>query len=150
MQVDEPFWRKKLLNEMSKAEWESLCDGCAKCCLEKLEDSETRKISYTNVACKLLDCDTCRCKNYSKRQRIVPDCVLLTPKNIAHLSWMPKTCAYRLVYEGKDLPSWHPLKTGDLDSVHKAGASVKGRVISENDAGDLEDYIVTWPNRLIE
>jgi uncharacterized cysteine cluster protein YcgN (CxxCxxCC family) len=150
MVAKEPFWRHKSLQDLSQGEWESLCDGCAKCCLEKLEDVETGEISYTNVACRLLDCEACRCTNYVKRQRFVPDCVLLTPKNIEQLHWMPTTCAYRLISEGKDLPSWHPLKTGDPDSVHRAGISVRGRVVSEQDAGELEDHIVTWPNQVTE
>ncbi len=141
-----PFWQQKTLQEMTQPEWESLCDGCAKCCLEKLEDVETGDISYTNVACQLLDCEACRCTNYTERQKFVPDCILLTPKNISQLNWMPSTCAYRLISEGKDLLPWHPLITGDPESVHRAGISVQGRVVSESDAGDLEDHIVTWPN----
>ena len=140
-----PFWKRKSLTQMSKAEWESLCDGCAKCCLEKLEDSETGHIEYTDVACRLLDLDVCKCKHYATRKRIVPDCVVLTPDNVGALSWMPATCAYRLLSEGKDLPDWHPLITGDPDSVHRAGVSVRGRVVSEEDAGDLEEHIVIWP-----
>ena len=146
MAEDIPFWRQKSLQNMTQPEWESLCDGCAKCCLEKLEDVETGEISYTNVACQLLDCESCQCTNYTERQRFVPDCVLLTPKNVLQLHWMPSTCAYRLISEGKDLPAWHPLVMGDPESVHRAGVSVRGRVVSERDAGDLEDHIVTWPN----
>ncbi|MEQ8194129.1 MAG: YcgN family cysteine cluster protein [Rhodospirillales bacterium] len=142
---NEPFWRRKTLGDMTRAEWESLCDGCAKCCLEKLEDVETGEISYTNVACRLLDLKACRCTNYEQRQRYVPDCVMLTPDNIAQLHWMPSTCAYRLLAEGKDLPDWHPLVSGDPDSAHRSKNSVRGRVVSERDAGDLEDHIVTWP-----
>lgn len=145
MATKKPFWREKSLQDMTQAEWESLCDGCAKCCLEKLEDVETGEISYTNVACRLLDCDVCRCTNYAERQKFVPDCVMLTPKNIPQLHWMPSTCAYRLLSEGKDLPHWHPLVSGDPNSVHQAGISVRGRVISEGSAGDLEDHIVAWP-----
>jgi hypothetical protein len=143
--ANEPFWRRKKLTDMTRAEWESLCDGCAKCCLEKLEDVETGEISYTNVACRLLDLKACRCTNYEQRQRYVPDCVVLTPDNIAQLHWMPSTCAYRLLAEGKDLPDWHPLVSGDPDSAHRSRNSVRGRVVSERDAGDLEDHIVTWP-----
>ena len=143
--ANEPFWRRKKLTDMTRAEWESLCDGCAKCCLEKLEDVETGEISYTNVACRLLDIKACRCTNYEQRQRYVPDCVVLTPENIAQLHWMPSTCAYRLLAEGKDLPAWHPLVSGDPDSAHRSGQSVRGRIVSERDAGDLEDHIVTWP-----
>lgn len=140
-----PFWKRKRLDEMTTGEWESLCDGCAKCCLEKLEDIETGEISYTNVACRLLDLDSCRCRNYAERNRFVPDCVRLTPARIGELRWMPSTCAYRLLHEGKDLPAWHPLITGDPDSTHRAGQSVRGRVIPEQEADDLEDHIVRWP-----
>ena len=139
------FWKTKTLAEMSDAEWESLCDGCAKCCLEKLLYEDTGEIDYTNVACRLLDIKTCRCTNYGERQRFVPDCVQLTADNIFQLKWMPSTCAYRLISEGKDLPDWHPLVSGDPNSAHKARASVRGRVVTEADAGDLEDHIVKWP-----
>ncbi len=145
-----PFWKRKSLSEMSKAEWESLCDGCAKCCLEKLEDSETGQIEFTDVACRLLDIGACRCKQYATRKRIVPDCEVLTPDNVLALSWIPSTCAYRRLAEGKDLPDWHPLLTGDPESVHRAGVSVRGRVVTEEDAGDLEGHVVTWPTEPAE
>lgn len=137
-----PFWKAKPLDALSKAEWESLCDGCAKCCLHKLEDPDTGEIAQTNVACRLLDIGSCRCANYPQRARYVPDCVILTPKNVGALKWMPKTCAYRLLAEGKDLFPWHPLVSGDPESVHRAGISVRGRAISERRAGPLEDHIV--------
>jgi len=140
-----PFWRRKKLGEMTLAEWESLCDGCARCCLEKLEDAETGKIDYTNVACRLLDVRVCRCVDYGNRQRQVPDCVKLTPETIETLHWMPSTCAYRLLNEGRDLPDWHPLVTGDPESVHRAGISVRGRVVPEHLAGDLADHVCIWP-----
>mgnify|MGYP002641842274 CR=1 FL=1 len=143
--TEAPFWKRKTLSAMTAAEWESLCDGCAKCCLHKLQDSETGEVSYTEIGCRLLDCDTCRCTDYHSRQQLVSDCVGLTPKNIEELSWMPTTCAYRLLSEGKDLPSWHPLISGDADSVHRAGMSVRGKVIPEKNAGDAEDHIVEWP-----
>jgi uncharacterized cysteine cluster protein YcgN (CxxCxxCC family) len=142
---EKPFWLRKTLKEMTSAEWESLCDGCARCCLLKLENIETGDVFYTDVACKLLDLHACRCTRYKERQKLVHDCVRLTPENLFELSWMPSTCAYRLVHEGKDLYWWHPLKTGDPDSVHKAGMSVRGRVIPEKGAPDLEDRIVEWP-----
>jgi len=142
---EEPFWRRKKLPEMTQAQWESLCDGCAKCCLEKLEDVETGEISYTNVACRLLGLGSCRCTNYPERRRLVPDCVLLTQQNISTLKWMPSTCAYRLLAEGKDLPEWHPLVSGDPESVHRAGVSVRGRISSAQDAEDLEEHVVEWP-----
>lgn len=126
-------------------EWESLCDGCARCCLEKLQDINTDEISYTEVACAMLNLDTCRCSNYPQRQRYMPDCVELTKHNVSELQWMPSTCAYRLLAEGKPLPVWHPLLTGDPKSAMTAGISVKGRAVPEHDAGDLEDHIVDWP-----
>jgi len=140
----QPFWRRKRLSQLTKAEWESLCDGCAKCCLLKLEDADTGEIAYTDVACRLLDLNTCRCRNYAERNRIVPDCIVLSAKMVRSLSWLPETCAYRLVSEGKDLPLWHPLVSGDLESVHRSSVSVRGRAISEDDAGDLEERIVDW------
>ena len=130
---------------MSPEEWESLCDGCARCCLNKLEDIDTGEIAYTSVACRLLDTDSCRCKDYEDRTRYVPDCVVLTPKRVSELRWLPSTCAYRVLSEGGTLAEWHPLRTGDPESTGKAGISVAGRVISERDADDLEDYVVTWP-----
>jgi uncharacterized cysteine cluster protein YcgN (CxxCxxCC family) len=113
--------------------------------LEKLEDFTSGEISYTNVACGLLDMETCRCAHYHERHRFMPDCVPLTPDNVGELRWMPSTCAYRLLAEGKDLPFWHPLISGDPNTVHTAGISVKGRCISANEAGDLDDHVVTWP-----
>ena len=143
--MPEPFWRTKTLSELSPAEWESLCDGCGKCCLLKVEYEDTGEIQPTSVACRLLDCDTCRCTNYPDRKKHVPDCIVLTIDQIASLSWLPSTCGYRLVAERKDLYWWHPLVSGDPNSVHKAGMSVRFRAISEDDAGDdLEDYIVDW------
>jgi uncharacterized cysteine cluster protein YcgN (CxxCxxCC family) len=140
-----PFWQRKTLAEMSRAEWESLCDGCGKCCLLKLEDEDSGQVDYTEAACKLLDLESCRCTRYAERKQHVPDCIKLTIKLVDKLKWMPSTCAYRLIAEGRDLAWWHPLVSGDADSVHKAGVSVRGRAISEQDAGDLEDHIVTWP-----
>lgn len=142
-----PFWRRKSLAEMTKAEWESLCDGCGKCCLLKLEDEDTGEVDYTDVACRLLDLDTCRCTNYRRRAELVPQCVVLSPERLERLSWMPSTCAYRLLYEGKDLPWWHPLVSGDRSTVHLAAASVRHRVLSETEIDDdtLEDRVVTWP-----
>ncbi len=142
---EKPFWKTKRLDEMTRDEWESLCDGCARCCLAKLEDEDTHEIAYTNVACRLLDEETCQCTRYVERSRFVPDCITLTPENVDKLSWMPSSCAYRLITEGKDLPAWHPLVAGDAQSVHWAGISVRGRVVSEREVRDLEDYIVKWP-----
>ena len=141
-----PFWETKKLSEMTNEEWESLCDGCAKCCLNKLEDADTGYISYTNVACHQLDIKTCKCKNYKEREIYVPDCIKLTVNKLESLSWLPQTCAYRLLYEKKSLYPWHPLISGDKETVEKNGVSVKGRIISENNNIDLEKHIVDWPN----
>jgi len=139
-----PFWETTALADMSQTEWESLCDGCAKCCLHKLEDADTSQISQTNVACRLLDLTDCHCTRYPDRKRLVPDCVVLDSNNVTQLDWMPATCAYRLLANGKPLADWHPLVSGDPDSVHNAGASVVGRAISERDAGELSHYLVEW------
>ncbi|NQV84146.1 MAG: YcgN family cysteine cluster protein [Rhodospirillales bacterium] len=143
--TEQPFWRTKTLDEMSRAEWESLCDGCAKCCLNKLENESTGEIQYTDVACRLLDTELCRCVSYDDRKRYVPDCRLLTPRAVRELNWLPSTCAYRLVDEGKDLYWWHPLVSGDPETVHEAIVSVRGRVVSERDTDDLEGRVVGWP-----
>ena len=145
-----PFWRTKSLEEMSPSEWESLCDGCARCCLVKLEDEDDGEIHFTDIGCKLLDVKTCRCRDYKRRRERVPDCVKLTPSAVRSLSWLPVTCAYRLVAEGKDLPLWHPLVSGSAESVHDARVSVRGRVSAcENDAPpeSWPEHIVKWPNR---
>ena len=140
----QPFWKTKSLSQMTRDEWESLCDGCGKCCLIKLEDADTGEIHTTDVVCRLMDLKTCRCTRYAERKRLVPDCVILDKDNVHTLSWMPRTCAYRLIAEGKDLYDWHPLITGDPLSTVKAGMSVKGRVISERKAGDLTHHMVDW------
>jgi uncharacterized cysteine cluster protein YcgN (CxxCxxCC family) len=141
---DLPFWKTKTLAEMTGPEWESLCDGCGRCCLHKLEDADTGEILQTNVACRLLDTEACRCSRYAERERLVPDCLILTPGNVAGLHWMPVTCAYRRVAEGRDLDWWHPLVSGDPDTVHRAGISMRGKVISERDADDLFQHLVDW------
>lgn len=133
------------MNEMSRDEWESLCDGCGKCCLHKLEDEDSGEIHYTNVACRLLNLGSCACKDYPNRRDYVPDCIQLDADKVAELRWLPSTCAYRLVAANKPLPWWHPLVSGNRDSVHQAGASVRGRAVSENRAGPLDRHIVTWP-----
>ena len=140
-----PYWRTKSLEEMTQGEWEALCDGCARCCLIKLEDSDTGKIDHTDIACRLLDLGTCRCTRYRQRTRLVPDCVDLTPQQVRKLRWLPSTCAYRLVAEGRDLAWWHPLVSGDPETVHEAGISVRGRVVPERRGDDPEERIVTWP-----
>ena len=139
------FWREKTLSDMNRQEWESLCDGCGKCCLHKLEDDETGEVHYTDVACRFLDPETIQCGKYLTRQRYVGNCVVMTPELLDTLPWMPSTCAYRLLYEGKDLPAWHPLVAGNPEAIHRAGASVKGRVVDEREAGDFEDHLVKWP-----
>lgn len=140
----QPFWKSRSLAELSPEEWESLCDGCGKCCLHKIEWADTREVEYTNVACRLLDAGTCRCTDYANRQARVTDCVVLNPEVIGSLHWMPTTCAYRLVSEGADLPPWHHLVCGDREAVHRAGIGVRGRTLPEDQAGDLEDHIVDW------
>ncbi len=145
-----PFWRVKTLDEMSTAEWESLCDGCARCCLVKLEDEDSGEIHYTDVGCKLLDGKSCRCRDYDHRQEKVSDCVKLTPKTVDELSWLPVTCAYRRLDEGRGLAWWHPLVSGRAESVVEAGVSVRGRVFaSETDLPQERwvERIVKWPNR---
>ncbi len=139
-----PFWKTKPLTELTRDEWESLCDGCARCCIIKFEDEDTNELFFTNVVCQYLDIYHCRCTCYADHSVRVPTCVTLTPEIIQSLYWMPETCAYRLLAEGKDLPDWHPLVSGDLKSVHKAGISVRGKVVSAKDVpeDDLPDYIV--------
>jgi uncharacterized cysteine cluster protein YcgN (CxxCxxCC family) len=140
------FWEQKTLSEMTTDEWESLCDGCGKCCLHKLEDEDNGDVYYTNVACKLLDINNCRCQQYSHRKEEVPDCLVLTVDDIADFHWLPTTCAYRLLHEGKPLASWHPLVSGSSETVHDAGISVAGRVLSEKyvHPDDYEEHIVRW------
>lgn len=143
-----PFWRSKQLAEMTQEEWESLCDRCGRCCLHKLRDEDTNELSFTNVACRLLDLNTCQCSDYARRKRRVPDCVSLTPEALRDIDWLPPTCAYRRLRDGKDLLWWHPLVSGDPDTVHQAGISVRGRAISERHAGALEDHVVDWPGAM--
>jgi len=140
------FWKKKKLNELSKEEWEALCDRCGKCCVIKLEDVDTSKIYYTNVSCKLLCTKTANCKNYIDRKKIVKDCVVLSFNNLESLNWMPKTCSYKLVYEGKDLPSWHYLINGNFNKMLEQKKSVHNKVINEKKVSknNLQDYIHDW------
>jgi len=145
-----PFWKRKTLEEMTDPEWESLCDGCGRCCLVKLEEDETAKIHFTDLSCALLDAKACRCSDYAHRQERVHDCVKLTPRGARTLTWLPVTCAYRVLGEGGDLASWHPLVSGSPDSVHEAGVSVRGKVFASEDdvPQDLwPERIVSWPNR---
>jgi uncharacterized cysteine cluster protein YcgN (CxxCxxCC family) len=137
----EPFWKTKTLEELSSQEWESLCDGCGKCCLAKLEEEDTGEIHWTSVGCRLFDAGTCRCTNYAHRLAVVPDCVELTPQKVRTLPWLPSSCAYRLVAEGRDLAWWHPLVSGSPETVHQAGQSMRGRVSAlESDLEQVEDY----------
>tara|TARA_B100001758_G_C18073330_1_gene434375 strand:+ start:92 stop:532 length:441 start_codon:yes stop_codon:yes gene_type:complete len=140
------FWKKKKLNELSKEEWEALCDRCGKCCVIKLEDVDSSKIYYTNVSCKLLCTKTANCKNYIDRKKIVKDCVVLSFNNLESLNWMPKTCSYKLVYEGKDLPSWHYLINGNFNKMLEEKKSVHNKVINEKKVSknNLQDYINDW------
>jgi uncharacterized cysteine cluster protein YcgN (CxxCxxCC family) len=139
-----PFWKRKTLAEMNAREWESLCDGCGKCCLVKLEDERTGRVRYTDVACALLDPQSCRCRDYANRTRRVPDCVKLSPRDVESFHWLPRTCAYRLIAQGDDLPWWHPLVSGDPTTVHRAGVSIRGRVVRESQVADLHTRVVHW------
>jgi uncharacterized cysteine cluster protein YcgN (CxxCxxCC family) len=143
-----PFWRRKTLAEMTRAEWESLCDGCGRCCLHKLREDRGGALRFTEVACRLLDAGTARCSDYANRRARVPDCVRLTPAKLGRIDWLPPSCAYRLVAEGRDLAWWHPLVSGRAETVREAGISVAGRVVAERDAGPLEEHIARWPGQV--
>ncbi len=140
------FWEVKSLAEMTQEEWESLCDGCGKCCVIKLEDVDDGSIHYTDIGCRLLDGQTCQCTNYPQRKKEVPDCVILSPSSLNDLPWMPSTCAYRLLHEGKKLPPWHPLISGRKESIHEAGISVRGQIFPEEDIAedDYPAHIKVW------
>jgi len=149
MQHEAPFWKRKSLGAMTRAEWESLCDGCGRCCLHKIrwadENGVEGVLDHTNVACRLLDLKSCRCRDYANRFAVVPDCTQLTPENVPTLDWLPPSCAYRRLAEGKDLPWWHHLVCGDRDMIHRVGASVRGRAVAEKAAGPVQHHIVSWP-----
>lgn len=141
-----PFWQRKRLHEMTAAEWESLCDGCGLCCLNKLEDADTGEVYHNDLACRFMNADTCRCTVYPERTRHVPGCTTLTPDTVGDYHWLPYTCAYRTLAEGRPLPDWHPLRSGDPDSVHRAGVSVRGRTVSEDAVPEAqwEEHIIHW------
>ena len=140
-----PFWETVPLRAMTREQWESLCDGCGKCCIHKLEDEETGELLPTNVSCRLLNRETGLCSDYRNRKAHVPECVRLTPQKLETLDWLPSSCAYLRIYRGQGLPDWHHLVSGDREAVHRAGASVRGWTISEDDAGPLEYHIVDQP-----
>ncbi|WP_136439997.1 YcgN family cysteine cluster protein [Pacificoceanicola onchidii] len=142
------FWERKALTDLNEKEWEALCDGCGKCCMNKLEDEDTGEVAMTRVACRLFDDSTCRCAQYSIRHQFVPECIVMKPSNIdQHAYWMPQTCAYKRLYEGKALPSWHPLLTGTAESVHAAGVSMRHDTVPEFEISDedWEDHIIEEP-----
>lgn len=147
----QPFWRTKSLEQLTQAEWESLCDGCGQCCMHKLRDEDTNAIYWTSVACTLLNPESGKCCDYPNRRKIVPDCVMLTPELVYEVDWLPATCAYRLVAEGSDLYWWHPLVSGSEDSVHEAGISVRGRVTAFDHEmrhdGDYLNHMVDEPEQ---
>jgi uncharacterized cysteine cluster protein YcgN (CxxCxxCC family) len=143
------FWRTTALQDMSEAQWESLCDGCGKCCLIKLQDEDTNDIVFTDIVCDLLDQNNCQCSDYQNRTVRVPDCVKLTPENLQQVNFMPPSCAYRLLHEGHDLPDWHPLRSGGCTAMINARMSVQGRVIAESlYHDDIEERVVAWPLEL--
>jgi len=139
-----PFWERRTLDEMTPRQWESLCDGCGRCCLEKLEDTVTGRITYTCVACRLLDSERCRCRDYRNRHLLIPGCLVLTPAAVKRLNWLPRSCAYRRLAEGRPLEWWHPLVCGDPETVHRAGMSVRGKVVPGQYAAPdaLEAYAI--------
>ena len=142
----DPFWERKTLSELSAEEWESLCDGCARCCLIKLEDEDSGGVHYTGLVCDLLDLGTCRCTRYADRHSVVKDCIDFSADLVASLTWLPRSCAYRRVAEGRGLADWHPLVSGSADSVHQAGVSVLGRVIPSGSVheDELEEHLIRW------
>lgn len=142
------FWERKPLNKLSQPEWEALCDGCGKCCMNKLEDDDTGEVAFTRVACRLFDDSTCRCAQYDIRRQFVPECIQLTPESIKdHAYWLPETCAYKLLWKGESLRDWHPLISGTAETVHEAGVSMRGRTVPEFDVSDdaWEEHIIEEP-----
>jgi len=147
LSTDRPFWMTMTLEQMSRKQWESLCDGCGRCCLQKFQDAKTGKVTYTWVSCYLLDVQACHCSGYGNRTTLVPDCLVLTPERIPRLRWLPRTCAYRRLSEGRDLDAWHPLVSGDPESVHQAGISVRDKAVSEVyvHPEDVDFYAIGYP-----
>ena len=146
MSNNKHFWETKSLNQMTKVEWESLCDGCGKCCLHKLEDIDTGEISVSNVSCSFLDQTSCKCKDYKNRNENVPDCIQLDSKNLKKLDWLPSTCAYRLIDEGESLHDWHHLISGSSETIHERGMSVRDCSVNESSLKNVEEYILEWFN----
>ncbi|MEQ3692920.1 MAG: YcgN family cysteine cluster protein [Thalassolituus sp.] len=140
----QPFWETTSLKDMTRKQWESLCDGCALCCLHKLEDEDTEEVYYTDVHCRYMDTANCNCTVYLERQEKVPNCVWLTPDQASKFHWLPDSCAYRVLAEGRKLAEWHPLISGDPNSVHEAGVSIKGKGVADNQVAeeDWEDHII--------
>lgn len=136
------FWETKTFEQFTREEWEQLCDGCAKCCLHKLQDADSGELHQTNVCCRYLDLDTCRCADYAARNTLVPTCIVLTPQNLHDIPWLPKTCAYRLVAEGKPLPDWHHLISGDPQSVHDSDHSIRHWATPETEVDDIFEHII--------
>jgi hypothetical protein len=145
-QLEPPFWEVKSFEEMTRAEWESLCDGCGKCCLHKIDDLDSGEVLYTRVACQFLDLDTCRCRHYDRRSELVSDCVDLTPTLVRKLEWLPKSCAYRRLAEGRSLAWWHPLVSGNPETVHLAGVSIGEWAVPEKriHLSELSAYVIEW------
>jgi hypothetical protein len=146
MSTEPKFWEVKSIDQLTHAEWEALCDRCGKCCVHKIEDEDSGEVFFTDVACRLMDIETCLCTDYAHRHALVPDCLKLTPENISAIYWLPETCAYRRLIEGRGLAWWHPLVSGDHKTVRQAGISVCGRVVSEKcvNLSKLEERIVPW------
>ncbi len=145
--IEQPFWQTKRLDQMNDAEWESLCDGCGQCCLNKLQDADTDEIYFTNVACNQLNIKTCQCRNYERRFELEEDCIKLTRENLTSFEWLPRTCAYRLLGEGGSLPAWHPLMSGSKKAMHAQRISVRFIAVRESEVRDWEDHIIDRPDR---